>query len=125
MRGSGSYSSDKAKENAHLKKELKDTRDALEVLKKDRHTGKIGRRVIYQAVDEMSHMSPDFSISSVLRILHVSRTVFYAYRNHKTTRSLRHIDTTEKVIAIYNESNGIYCSPKINEGNVKITNSGG
>ena len=44
----------------------------------------------------------------------MSRTAFYAYRNHKTTRSeLRRIDTTEKVIAIYNESNGIYGSPKI------------
>jgi len=33
-RGSGNYSSDMAKENARLKKELKDTQDALEVLKK-------------------------------------------------------------------------------------------
>lgn len=34
MRGSGNYSSDEAKEIARLKKELKDTRDALEILKK-------------------------------------------------------------------------------------------
>lgn len=34
VRGSGNYSSDEAKENARLKKELKNTRDALEVLKK-------------------------------------------------------------------------------------------
>lgn len=34
VRGSGNYSSDEAKENAFLKKGLKDTRDALEVLKK-------------------------------------------------------------------------------------------
>ncbi|GFI41699.1 hypothetical protein [Thomasclavelia cocleata] len=33
-RGSGNYSSDKAKEIARLKKELKDTKDALDVLKK-------------------------------------------------------------------------------------------
>lgn len=33
-RGSGNYSSDEAKEIAKLKKELKDTKDALEVLKK-------------------------------------------------------------------------------------------
>ena len=33
-RGSGNYSSDEAKEIARLKKELKDTQDALEVLKK-------------------------------------------------------------------------------------------
>lgn len=33
-RGSGNYSSDEAKEIARLKKELKDTQDALDVLKK-------------------------------------------------------------------------------------------
>ena len=33
-RGSGNYSSDEAKEIARLKKELKDTKDALDVLKK-------------------------------------------------------------------------------------------
>lgn len=34
FRGSGNYSSDEAKEIARLKKELKDTQDALEILKK-------------------------------------------------------------------------------------------
>ena len=33
-RGSGNYSSDEAKENAKLRKELKDTKDALGILKK-------------------------------------------------------------------------------------------
>ncbi len=33
-RGSGNYQSDEAKENARLKKELRDTKDALEILKK-------------------------------------------------------------------------------------------
>ncbi|SFU84463.1 MULTISPECIES: transposase [Lachnospiraceae] len=33
-RGSGNYSSDEAKEIARLKRELRDTQDALEVLKK-------------------------------------------------------------------------------------------
>ena len=33
-RGSGNYSSDEAKENARLRRELRDTRDALEILKK-------------------------------------------------------------------------------------------
>ncbi len=33
-RGSGNYESDEAKENARLKKELRDTQDALEILKK-------------------------------------------------------------------------------------------
>ena len=33
-RGSGNYESDEAKENARLKKELQDTKDALEILKK-------------------------------------------------------------------------------------------
>lgn len=34
FRGSGNYASDEAKENARLRKELRDTKDALEVLKK-------------------------------------------------------------------------------------------
>lgn len=34
VRGSGNYASDEAKENARLKKELRDTKDALEILKK-------------------------------------------------------------------------------------------
>lgn len=34
VRGSGNYSSDEAKEIARLKKELKDTKDALDILKK-------------------------------------------------------------------------------------------
>lgn len=33
-RGSGNYESDDAKENARLRKELRDTQDALEILKK-------------------------------------------------------------------------------------------
>lgn len=33
-RGSGNYQSDEIKENARLKKELRDTKDALEILKK-------------------------------------------------------------------------------------------
>lgn len=33
-RGSGNYASEEAKENAMLKKELRDTKDALEILKK-------------------------------------------------------------------------------------------
>lgn len=33
-RGSGNHASDEAKENARLRKELRDTQDALEILKK-------------------------------------------------------------------------------------------
>ena len=33
-RGRGNYESDEAKENARLRKELQDTQDALEILKK-------------------------------------------------------------------------------------------
>ncbi len=33
-RGTGNYESDEAKENAKLRKELRDTQDALEILKK-------------------------------------------------------------------------------------------
>ena len=45
-RGSGNYSSDEAKEIARLKRELRDTKDALDVLKKSyHHSGKITEAV--------------------------------------------------------------------------------
>ncbi len=34
VRGAGNYASDEEKENARLRKELRDTKDALEILKK-------------------------------------------------------------------------------------------
>ena len=34
IRGAGNYASDEEKENARLRKELRDTKDALEILKK-------------------------------------------------------------------------------------------
>ena len=34
VRGSGNYASDEEKENARLRRELRDTKDALDVLKK-------------------------------------------------------------------------------------------
>lgn len=40
VRGSGNYASDEAKENARLQKELRDTKDALEILHRRRTESK-------------------------------------------------------------------------------------
>lgn len=40
VRGSGNYESDEAKEIARLKRELRDAKDALDVLKSHQHSGK-------------------------------------------------------------------------------------
>ena len=51
-RGSGNYASDEAKEIARLQRELRDTKDALEVLKKsNRYSGKM-TETLYTATSE-------------------------------------------------------------------------
>lgn len=50
MRGSENYSSDDVKEIARLKKELKNIKDALGILKRLRHNGKINKQNIYGTV---------------------------------------------------------------------------
>ena len=51
-RGSGNYASEEAKEIARLQRELRDTKDALEVLKKsNRYSGKL-TKALYTATSE-------------------------------------------------------------------------
>ena len=52
-RGTGNYSSDEAKEIARLKRELRDTKDALEILKKQSvSSGKITETFCFVAGTE-------------------------------------------------------------------------
>lgn len=50
-RGSGNYSSDEAKEIARLQRELRDTKDALEILKSHQYPGKM-TEAVYTATAE-------------------------------------------------------------------------
>lgn len=69
---------------------------------------------MYEAIEEQRECSSDFSTSSVLKILGISRSAFYAYENHQPTKTeQRRIDTTEKVLKVYLDSHCIYGSPKI------------
>lgn len=47
-RGRGNYESDEAKEVARLKKELRDTQDALNIKKSNRHTGKMTKALFLE-----------------------------------------------------------------------------
>ena len=95
-RGSGNFSSDEAKEIARLRKELKDTQDALEVLKKQKDS--------------------TVSVSSVLKKLDVSRSGFYDYLKRVPSKTkLRKERITKEIKKIHKESYEIYGSPKITE----------
>ena len=67
-RGSGNFSSDEAKEIARLRKELKDTQDALEVLKKA-ITRKINKADIYKAVKEEKQKKSRKSIRNRMKYM--------------------------------------------------------
>lgn len=83
VRGSGNYASDEAKEIAKLKKELKDTKDALEVLKKA-----IGIRPSKAAWNLRSGWSTkekrsNHFRSQWLKTIGVSRSGFYSYKKNE------------------------------------------
>jgi transposase len=87
-RGSGNYSSDEAKENARLKRQLRDAEDALEVLKKShRYPGKM-TVAVYTATrdytDEVRRNNPKrrVSVSGILHSLGVSTSGYHAWKRH-------------------------------------------
>ena len=83
-RGSGNYASEEAKEIARLQRELRDTKDALEVLKKA--IGILGKltKALYTATSEYVKeiKSPpvkrQVSVSGILKKLGVSRSGYNA-----------------------------------------------
>ncbi|WP_438588880.1 transposase [Dubosiella newyorkensis] len=68
VRGSGNYASDEAKEIAHLKKQLRDTQDALNVLKKAQYTRQVTARLLYRSVQEYKEKHPKASIAGILAL---------------------------------------------------------
>ena len=66
MRGTGNFESDEAKEIARLRRELRDTKDALEILKNgNRHTGRL-TSAVYEQVEDAAEKQREFSVSGVL-----------------------------------------------------------
>lgn len=69
---------------------------------------------IYDAVDDSSRESSGFSVTSVLKILGISRSGYYSYINHETTETeKREAETADLVANIFSGSHNLYGSPKI------------
>ena len=118
VRGSGNYESDEQKEIARLRRELRDTKDALDVLKKShQHSGKI-TEAIYLQVSEQAEIAKEegrpISVSGMLRKLGVSRSGYNAWRHRlPSDTSIRRQEVKEQIQRIYDESHQNYGAPKI------------
>jgi len=92
-RGSGNYSSDEAKEIARLRRQLRDAKDALEILKKsNQYPGKMTVTVYSETqryTDEIRQNNPKrhVSVSGILYYLGVSKSGYYAWRSHTPSRT--------------------------------------
>ncbi|MFR3430191.1 MAG: transposase [Holdemanella porci] len=84
-------------ENRRLKRELKDTQDALEILKSHQHSGRI-TQVLYCLVSEESKVDKDFSVTESLCKLHLSKSGYYNYLHRKP--STQSISKEERMQAI-------------------------
>lgn len=120
-RGTGNYSSDEAKEIARLKRELRDTKDALEILKKQSVSWEI-TEAIYTATSEYTTEVAELpqkhrvSVSGVLKILGVSRSGYRAWKQRVPSVSEKHRDHIKDAIKqIYDGSHQNYGAPKITE----------
>ena len=119
-RGSGNYASEEAKEIARLQRQLRDTKDALEVLKKsNRYSGKL-TKALYTAASEYVKeikslpVKRQASVSGILKKLGVSRSGYNAWKKRvPSDTSVRRAVLKEKIQKIYEESHQNYGAPKI------------
>lgn len=81
-RSSGNYASDKAKEIARLKKELKDTQNTLEILKR-LHTRQITKQQLYYQIRNKIKKDKSISITSMLKKFKLSKSEYYDYLRRK------------------------------------------
>ena len=89
MRGTGNFESDEAKEVARLKRELRDTKDALEILKKDyRHTGRL-TRAVYEQVEDTAEKRKEFSVSGVLEKSGISKSGYYDWKKRDKSKTAK------------------------------------
>lgn len=112
--GSGNYSSEIEKENIHLQKELRDTQEALKILKKShQHSGKL-TQTLYQLVAQEHDAGIRFCVSKVLHILNLSTSGYYEFLKREPSRQALHKEEMKKQIQdIYDESHQNYGAPKI------------
>ncbi len=85
-RGRGNFENYEAKEIARLRKELWDTQDALDILKKsNRHTGKMTQALFFETARQEELLKEQgghrLNVSGVLRILGVSRSGYLRWKS--------------------------------------------
>lgn len=118
VRGSGNYASDEQKEIARLRRELRDAKDALDVLKKsNQHSGKM-TEAIYLEVSEKTEAAKKagrrVSVSGMLKFLGVSRSGYLAWLHHvPSDTEKRRKAVKAKIQDIYDDSKQNYGAPKI------------
>ena len=94
-RGTGNFSSDEAKEIARLQKELRDTKDALEILKKSgQYPGKMTTALYRATYEYVTACGQELkkhrvSVSRILKLLGVSRSGYYAWKKRWSSASER------------------------------------
>lgn len=91
-RGRGNFSNDIAKDNARLRKELQDTYDAIEILKRASSLEKLSTFNIFSSVYkyeiELSQIdNRKLNVSGVLRTLGVSRSGYNSWKSKYSTNS--------------------------------------
>ena len=91
-RGRGNFSNDIAKDNARLRKELQDTYDAVEILKRASSLEKLSTFNIFSSVYnyeiELSQIdNRKLNVSGVLRLLGVSRRGYNSWKSKYSTNS--------------------------------------
>ena len=118
-RGSGNYASDEAKEIARLQRELRDTKDALEVLKKQSVFWENDRNSLHGYFwVRGGNKSPACETSSFCQRntekLDVSRSGYHAWKKRvPSDTSVRRAVLKEKIQKIYEDSHQNYGAPKI------------
>lgn len=114
-RGSRNQISDVEKENARLKKEPRNTQDALDIPKKgNKHTDRLTES-IYPRIDK-TRKKRSISVNSVLKLTGVSKSGYYAYHMRQLSEQHKRKERVKQEIThIYNESKQIYAAPKITE----------
>ena len=102
-----------------MQRELRDTKDALEVLKSNRYSGKL-TKALYTATSEYVKeikslpVKRQVSVSGILKKLGVSRSGYNAWKKRvPSDTSVRRAVLKEKIQKIYEESHQNYGAPKI------------
>ena len=87
-RGSRNYASDEAKENARLRKELRDAKNALEILKSDRHPGRLTEKIFLQTAILEEELKQEgqhrLNVSGMPRTLGVSRSGYHSFKKRES-----------------------------------------